>query len=188
MKQKFTTQSLVMSALFAAILCVSAYISIPLPNGSHITFLNFIVMLITLIFSATQSFIIVLLWLLLGVVGVPVFIGGNGGVGYLFGQYGGYSFAFLVVAILIPLLRKKQYNRINYTILSILGAIIVDVIGSFWIMAVGGVNIKAAFVAGFLPFILLDSIKAIVAAQIVPAFRRIIQTESTISANAKKAS
>ena len=42
-KSTHSAQSLVTIALMAAVLCVSAYISIPLPNGSHITALNFIV-------------------------------------------------------------------------------------------------------------------------------------------------
>lgn len=78
-KTTFTTQNLVLMALFAAVLCVSAYISIPLPNGSHITALNFVVTLIGLVFAVEQSFFISLVWLLLGAVGVPVFIGGQGG-------------------------------------------------------------------------------------------------------------
>lgn len=41
-------------------------------------------------------------------------------------------------------------------------------------MIIGGINLKAAFIAGFLPFIVLDTIKAIVAAQIAPVFRRIL--------------
>ena len=169
-KNTFATQNLVLMALFAAVLCVSAYISIPLPNGS----LNFVVTLIGLIFALEQSFLISLVWLLLGAVGVPVFIGGQGGIGYLFGQYGGYSFAFVIIAILLPIFCKREYNRISFTIAAIISAVFVDVFGSIWIMIIGGINLKAAFIAGFLPFIVLDTIKAIVAAQIAPVFRRIL--------------
>ena len=170
-KNTFATQNLVLMALFAAVLCVSAYISIPLPNGSHITALNFVVTLIGLVFALEQSFLISLVWLLLG---APVFIGGQGGIGYLFGQYGGYSFAFVIIAILLPIFCKREYNRISFTIAAIISAIFVDVFGSIWIMIIGGINLKAAFIAGFLPFIVLDTIKAIVAAQIAPVFRRIL--------------
>lgn len=179
--QKFTTRSLVMNALFAALLCVSAYISIPLPNGSHITFLNFIVMIISLTFAVADSASILVVWMLLGAVGVPVFIGGSAGFGYLFGLYGGYSFAFLVVAILIPLIRPKKYNRIVYTLLSLLGAVLVDVIGAVWWMVLGHLDLKTAIVAGILSFLPLDCVKAVVAAQIVPAFRKIVIPQSEIT-------
>ena len=81
-KSKFSTYSIVMMALFAAILCVSAYISIPLPNGTHITLLNFVITLIALVFPLAESFFIGLIWMLLGLVGVPVFVGGQAGPGY----------------------------------------------------------------------------------------------------------
>ena len=99
------TRSLVTMALFTAVLCVSAYISIPLPTGSHITFLNFIVLLIAFLFPLRQSFFIVFTWLLLGAAGIPVFIGANAGISYLIGGWGGYSFGFLAAAVFVPLLR-----------------------------------------------------------------------------------
>ena len=79
----FTTQALVTMAIFAAILCISAYISIPLPlpGSPHITLLNFVILLIALLFPLQQSFLIVLVWMLLGCVSLPVFIGGGAGIG-----------------------------------------------------------------------------------------------------------
>lgn len=174
MDKHFTTRSLVIMALFAAVLSVSAYISIPLPTGSHITLLNFVVVLIALIFPLEQSFIITLVWLLLGAVGIPVFIGGNAGVSYLISGWGGYSFSFLIIAILLPLLCKKEYNRIYYTILSILAVVVIDIIGAAWLMIITNISIKQAFLTGFLTFIPLDLVKAIIAAQIVPQFRKIV--------------
>ncbi len=81
-KSTHSAQSLVTIALMAAVLCVSAYISIPLPNGSHITALNFIVMLVALVFSIRESFLINLIWFLLGLLGLPVLIGGASRISY----------------------------------------------------------------------------------------------------------
>lgn len=178
MKKIFSTKSLVIMALFAAVLCVSAYISIPLPTGAHITFLNFIVLLIALLFPIQESVIITLVWLILGAIGVPVFIGGNAGIGYLLSGWGGYSFSFVVVAVLLPLLRPKNYNRILYTVLSLLAAVIIDVIGFIWLMVITHISLKQAFVMGFLPFIPLDALKAIVVAQIIPQFRKIVNAQN----------
>lgn len=175
-----STYSLVLIALFAAVLCVSAYISIPLPNGSHITLFNFVVTLIALVFPLKSSFLIVFIWLMLGMLGVPVLIGGNSGLGYLFGQYGGFSFAFIIIAILVPLIRGKKYNRIYYTIVSVLAVTLVDIIGSLWIMAVSQCSFKAAFIIGFLPFIAIDIAKAVVAAQLVVPCRKMIYSHDTL--------
>ena len=132
--KKFTTQRLALMAMFAAILCISAYISVPLPlTGYHVTFLNFVITLIALVFPLEQSLLISIVWLLLGAVGVPVFIGGNAGIGYLMGPLGGYTFSFILVAILVPLLRGAKYNRIRFTIVSVASVVFVDLFGMVWL-------------------------------------------------------
>lgn len=103
-------------ALFAALLCVSAYISIslPIPGAPHLTLVNFMVLLISFVLPAFQPALVVAVWMLLGIVGVPVFIGGATGIGYLIGPWGGYTLSFIVVAILAPIVRGKKYNRIKF--------------------------------------------------------------------------
>ena len=168
-----STRSLVIMAMFAAVLCVYAYISIPLPNGSHITALKFIVTIIALTFPLEQAALILIIWALLGLVGVPVFFGGNAGAGYLFGPLGGISFSFILIAILVPLIRSQKYNRIIYTIVAIASAVLVDLVGSLWLMVAADMALKAALLAGFAPFIVLDIVKAVIAAQIAPQFKKI---------------
>ena len=177
MKKPFSTIELVMMAMFTALLCASAYISIPtpLPNAAHITLLNFMIILIALVFKLRDSVIIIALWMILGSIGVPVFIGGGAGLGYLFGVFGGYTFSFIIAAIVIGLFTGEKYNRIKYTILSIAGVIIIDLIGMLWWKINGNLTWKTAFLAGFVAFIPLDLVKAIIAAQIVPLFRKILK-------------
>ena len=170
----YSTRSLVVTAMFTALLCISAYISIPLPNGLHITLLNFVVILISLSFPIKQSVLIMVAWLLLGIAGIPVFAGGNAGIGYILAPYGGYNIAFIITSALTPILCHKKYNRTHYTIVAVFSVILIDAIGSFWIMAMSGVGFKSAFAAGFMPFIVLDLLKAFVAAQIVPKIHTII--------------
>lgn len=171
------THSLVIMALFTAVLCVSAYISIPLPAGSHITFLNFVVLLIAFLFPIQQSFLITLVWLLLGAAGAPVFVGANAGISYLIGGWGGYSFGFLTVAILVPLLRKKEFHRGSYTIISVFAATLIDIIGALWLMIITGISVRQAVFMGIIPFLPLDLIKAVVVVQIVPQLRTIVQAD-----------
>lgn len=180
MKNKFTTIELVMMAMFTAILCVSAYLSIPtpLPNAAHITLLNFMIILIALVFELRDSTIIIALWMILGAVGVPVFIGGGSGLGYLFGVFGGYTFSFIIASIVIGLIKGKKYNRLTYTLFAILGVVIIDIIGMIWWKFNGNLTWKVAFLSGFVAFIPLDLVKAVIAAQIVPLFTRLLPDKS----------
>ena len=175
-KRKLSTKEMVMCALFTALLCISAYLSIPtpLPMAPKITMINFVLFLLTLLFPVYESAIIVLVWFLLGVVGLPVFIGGGAGVGYLVAPYGAYTWAFPIVAIVLPLIKGKTYNRVRYTIASIIGFCIIDLVGMFYLMYTLDYSLAAGFTLGFLPFMPLDLLKAVVAAQIIPAFKKLM--------------
>ena len=176
-KRKLSTKEMVMCALFTALLCISAYLSIPtpLPMAPKITMINFVLFLIALLFPVYESTIIVLVWFLLGVVGLPVFIGGGAGVGYLVAPYGAYTWAFPIVAIVLPLIKGKTYNRVRYTIASIIGFCIIDLVGMFYLMYSMNYNLATGFTLGFLPFVPLDLLKAVVAAQIIPAFKKLMK-------------
>ncbi len=173
----FALKDLTKMALFTALLCVSAYISftLPLPGSPHLTLLNFMIILISLLFSLQQSFCIILVWMLLGALGVPVFIGGGASFGYLVGPWGGYTFTFLLVALLLPVIRGKKYGRIRFTIAAVAGVLLIDLIGMLWLKEQAGYDWKTAFGIGFLAFLPLDLVKAVIAAQIVPVFQKVMR-------------
>lgn len=175
-EKKISTKRLVICALFAALLCVSAYISIPtpLPMAPKITLMNFMVFLIALLFPLGESVLIGIVWFLLGVVGLPVFIGGGAGAGYLVAPYGAYTWAFPIVMLVLPIIKGKTYNRIRYTVCAIIGVLIIDVVGMIWLMHSMGYDLKTGFLLGFVPFIPLDLLKAVVVAQIIPAFKKVL--------------
>lgn len=174
----FALKDLTKMALFTALLCVSAYISftLPLPGSPHLTLLNFMILLISLLFPLQQSFCIILVWMLLGALGVPVFIGGGAGFGYLAGPWGGYTFTFLFVALALPVIRGKKYSRIRFTVAAVIGVLLIDFIGMLWLKVQAGYDWKAAFGIGFLAFLPLDFVKAVIAAQIVPVFRKVLRS------------
>lgn len=176
-KPIISTKKLVICGLFAALLCISAYLSIPtpLPMAPKITLINFVLFLIALLFPLNESFLIVLVWFLLGTVGLPVFIGGGSGVGYLIAPYGAYTWAFPIVAIVLPLIKGRKYNRIWYTVCGIIGVLIIDLIGMFYLMHSMNYNFATGLATGFIPFIPLDLVKAGVVAQIIPAFNKVIE-------------
>lgn len=177
--QTTSTRNLVTMAMFTAILCVAAYISIPtpFPGSPHITMQNFIILLIALLFPVRQSVMIVGVWLLIGMIGLPVYVAGMSGIGYLLSAWGGYTVSFLVIAFLLPMIKGKKYTRIRYTIVAIAGVIIIDIIGMIWLKYFGieGYDSwKAVFLSGFVAFLPMDLVKAVAVAQMVPVFRRIM--------------
>ena len=113
--------------------------------------------------------------MLLAIIGLPVFIGGGSGIGYLLMPYGGYTMVYPFIGLLLPILCGKKYNRIRYTLVAIVGALLIDAIGMFRLMAVNGLDLQAGLLTGFFPFLPLDLVKCVVAAQIIPQFRKVLQ-------------
>ncbi|MCR4568327.1 MAG: biotin transporter BioY [Pseudobutyrivibrio sp.] len=174
--KRISTKELVLCGLFAAILCISAYLSVPtpLPMAPKITMMNFVLFIIALLFPLLESVLIGLVWFLLGIVGLPVFIGGQSGIGYLAAPYGAYTWAFPIVLLVLPLIRGKKYNRFWYSVCAIIGVVIIDLVGMIWLMHSANYDLKTGLLTGFVPFLPLDLIKAVVAAQLIPAFKRVI--------------
>lgn len=110
MKRTFiTTQEMVKIALFTAILAILSQISFMLPGGIPITLQTFGIVLIGAILGRKSGLLSVLLYLLMGVVGIPVFANFGGGLDTLVGPTGGYLIGFLPMVYLTGLGSKKPY-------------------------------------------------------------------------------
>jgi len=107
----------------------------------------------------------VLIYILLGAVGIPVFAGFSGGLGILLGQTGGYIVGFLFAALLMWAMEALPGKRTWVLGLSmVLGLIVCYAIGTVWFMVVYARNAGAVGLATVLgwcviPFILPDLIK-----------------------------
>lgn len=96
-------QSMAYIALFAVVMAVCSWISIPILEVPY-TLQTFAVFLAVGVLGGKRGTLAVLVYILLGAVGVPVFAGFTGGLGYLLGNTGGYIIGFLFTALLMWLL------------------------------------------------------------------------------------
>ena len=119
---------LVFRALMLAILCVSAFIKIPIP---YIPFtLQFLVVIILgQVFGAKSGGLIVLLYILLGLIGIPVFTSG-GGIGYIFQPTFGYLLGFFFACVIIGIFVKYIHIKFYRVIANVLGMCAMYVCGS----------------------------------------------------------
>ncbi|MCD7980879.1 MAG: biotin transporter BioY [Clostridiales bacterium] len=188
MKQKFSTQELTTMALLAALLCVSSYISIQLPfSAVPITAQTLVINMIALLLKPRKAGITVTVWILLGLVGLPVFSGGKGGFGVLAGATGGYIIGYLVAAILISLLKGNKNKIIRNTGSVLIGIPIIYAIGVPWLKVVLNLGWPAAFTTGLLPFIAGDIIKCIASVYICkPLYRIVNAADDQVRLSAKK--
>lgn len=164
MKTKLKTTQITKISLMVAFISALSYLKIPLPfTEIAITGQTLAVNLIALVLSPGEAFITMLCYWILGFIGVPVY-GGPAGPAKMFGPAGGYFIAFILVVVLIAKWKGKKYNFIRYSLVTIfIGVILINTIGSVWMKVITGMTWKAAFLAGFVPFILLDVLKCIIA-------------------------
>jgi biotin transport system substrate-specific component len=162
---KTSIKGLVYAALFGALTATGAFIVIPLPPvpiTAQTFFLNTSAVLLGGQLGALSQFI----YVMLGVVGMPVFAGGTAGLGVIFGPTGGYLLGFIIAAFVIGMInRMKKSAGIFWNIFSMLiGMFIIYLLGSLQLSLVAKMSFHKALTIGVLPFIPGDVIKILLAA------------------------
>ena len=158
-------KKLVYASLFAALTAVAAWVTIPLPYVP-LTLQTFFVILAGALLGAYFGALSMIVYLLLGFVGLPVFSGGRSGLGVLAGSTGGYLVGFVLCAIIVGLLveRKKSPGFLWYCMSMAAGTLALYACGAAWLAVVMRWDIVQALIVGALPFVPGDIIKIIVAA------------------------
>ncbi|HEX9061156.1 MAG TPA: biotin transporter BioY [Clostridia bacterium] len=174
MKTNINLRDMMLAGVFAAILSVSAIFKIPLPfSPVPITLQSFIVILMGLTLTTLPAMLGVTTYILLGLIGLPVFAGGNYGPGALLGKSGGYIIGFLAAVIVITLIRNNSNNILRMSIAGFTGGILtVYTIGMLWLSHVAHLTLGEAFVPGVLLFIPGDLFKLFAAVVVAGAVNR----------------
>lgn len=155
-------------ALFAVLISVCAYISIPFTVPFTMQLFGVFMALMTL--GGRRGTYAVTAYLLLGAVGLPVFAGFRGGVSVLLGVTGGYITGFLFSALLYWGLTAKLGSSPPVKVLaSLVGLLGCYLFGTAWFMAiyeqtVGAVGIMIVLGRCVLPYVLPDLLKLALAA------------------------
>lgn len=156
-------------ALFAAITCVLAPLSIPI-GPVPISLTNLVVYFSLYFLGWKKGTITYIVYLLLGLVGIPVFSGFSGGVGKLAGPTGGYLIGFIFMAAIAGLFIEKFKKNVIVCVLGmILGTAVAYALGTVWYCISTGTGVAAALVTCVFPFIIGDLVKMILAALTAPA-------------------
>jgi biotin transport system substrate-specific component len=158
--------------MIAGIVCLtlSAYIRIPLPfTPVPLTAQTLTVLLIGVLYGSKRGVLCTVLYIVVGIAGLPVFQGGHFGLAYIIkGTTAGYLFGFIAAASVTGYLAEQGFDRSFWKsfVAMCIGNIIILTCGCVWLAAVG---LKNVIVIGALPFILGDLVKIFLASIILPA-------------------
>jgi len=170
------------AALFVTVLtAVAAQISVPLPfTPVPLTFQPMVVLVGAAVLGSRLGMASQVLYLALGIAGLPLFAASPAlpqGAARLLGPTGGYLMSFPLAAFVAGFLAERGFDRRYPTALlaMLCGLAVVFAGGLLWLMIASRppVGVSAALAAGFLPFIVPDLLKLLVAAAVMPGLWKI---------------
>lgn len=169
-------RNLTKMAMCVALCCVTAHISFPLPfTPGYVTALTFALSLSAYLLSPRQTFMIILLYILMGAVGLPVFATGEG-LSRLVSPVGGFYFAWLVAYPLLSLAKGTPPSLKRYAAANILIAVPITYAGGLISMIlVLDVGLWQAMTMAVLPFIFGDVLKATAAAVLGVKLQKVLE-------------
>lgn len=171
-------------AVFAVFIAICSWISIP--TVVPFTLQTFAVFLAAGVLGGKRGTITVLVYILLGAVGVPVFSNFGAGVGVLFGSTGGYILGFLFTMLIVWGMEKLFGKKTGILAVSmVLGLLVCYAFGTMWFMVVytrtnNAIGIGTVLLWCVLPFVIPDLIKLTVALGLSKRLRKIVVTEERL--------
>lgn len=150
------TKTISLCALFAVIIAIMSWISIPTPLGVPVTLQLFAVSLCGFMLGTRRGTVTVALYILLGAVGLPVFSSMQGGFGVLLSATGGFIWGFVPLSFFCGTAKKG---------FCFLGLAFCYIIGILQLSLVGGGGILSAALTS-LPFLIKDTLLVVAAKQI----------------------
>ncbi len=172
MNNRIRVKELAYVAMGVALTAVCSWISVPalLPSMVPFTLQTFAVCLVTALLGLRLGLWTVAGYILLGLVGVPVFSGFRGGPGVLLGNTGGYIAGFLFTALVVGLVVDRLGRKLPVLIAAMaLGILLCYTFGTVWFVAVytrnsGAIGVGTALAWCVLPYLLPDAVKIVLAA------------------------
>ena len=173
-KAKLKTTDLVYIGIFAALIAVCAWLSIPM--AIPFTLQTFAVCLTAALLGAKRGTLTIAIYILLGMIGVPVFTGFKSGIAVITGPTGGYVAGFIFTALIIGFAADKLGSKLWITILSmIIGVATCYLFGTVWYMIAYKTSFVSALSLCVVPFILPDLVKIILAAVLTGRLKKFIK-------------
>ena len=173
----FTTREMVLAGMFAAVLAVISQLSIPTPAGVPVTIQVFGVALVGAVLGWKLGLCSVLVYILIGAVGLPVFANFGGGIRSLLWGTGGYIWAWPVMAVLCgirPGMKNKIWDLAVRIFLSLIGLAVVEFIGGLqWAALSGDMTAGAVFAYSMVAFVPKDIVITILGVIVSGPVKRI---------------
>jgi biotin transport system substrate-specific component len=156
----------------AFLIFLTARISLPIPgNPVPFTLQTFGILVVGGALGLRRGGLAAALYIALGIVGLPFFAEGQGGLHVILGATGGYLIGFVLAAALVGRLAELGWDRRIGGALgaTALGTVVIYLVGVPWLAVTTGMSLGDAIATGLVPFVVADTIKLVAAALMFPA-------------------
>lgn len=173
-KKKFKTIDIVYVGLFAALIAVCAWISIPMTVS--FTLQTCAVCLTAGLLGWKRGTLTVIIYILLGMVGLPVFTGFKSGIAAVTGPTGGYIVGFIFTALIVGLAADRLGKKLWVNVIFMaVGILVCYLFGTVWFMIAYKVTFASALTTCVIPFLIPDAVKIAVAAVLVNRLKKFVK-------------
>jgi biotin transport system substrate-specific component len=163
-------------------MAAGAFLSIPI-GPVPIVLQNFFVMLAALVLGAKWGTISLMVYLLSGLVGLPVFAGGAGGLGKFVGPTGGYLLGYIPCVFLVGLISEKGGQKVVFDVMAMIaGTTTLYFFGVMWLKFLSRMSFAETLALGMYPFLIGDVIKMAAAAGVARVLRPIVNNYGSMAA------
>lgn len=173
-RRTFKTIDLVYIGLFAALIAVCAWIAIPLTVS--VTLQTFAVCLTAGLLGWKRATLTTIVYILLGIIGLPVFTGFNSGLAAVTGPTGGYIVGFIFTALIVGFAVEKVGRKIwQNVVFMVIGILVCYLFGTVWFVIAYKVSFVSALSTCVIPFLLPDAVKIVLAAVLMNRLKRFVK-------------
>lgn len=169
-------------SILTAILCVLSQISIQV-GAVPITLQNLGVFLAGFILGPVDGMLSILIYLILGAFGIPVFSGGSSGLKILLGPTGGYLLSFPLAAFVCGYFSYKFNTRLSIYLSGMLSILVIYTVGVPYLSLITGMPLSKALIIGVYPFILPDILKMFLSAYLGQTIKARLIKENLITSS-----
>ncbi|HHV62693.1 MAG TPA: biotin transporter BioY [Firmicutes bacterium] len=173
-----SARSIILAGLFGALTAVGAVVTIPLPwTPVPFSLQVLFVLLSGIVLGGKLGAMSQAIYIILGVIGLPVFSGGHAGPGVLVGPTGGYLLGFVVAPLVVSMVagrgrREGTWSGLKDFAGTLLGVVVIYIFGASQLALVANLTPSRAISLGVLPFIAGDVVKAFLATWLARHLRR----------------
>ena len=167
-------KDMTVTALFSALICVAAPWTVPV-GPIPITLATFVIYLSAAVLGAKKGALAVLVYVLLGTVGLPVFTNFEGGLHKLIGATGGYIAGYIPLAVIAGLAADRFEKLWSYVAGMVLGTVALYSLGTAWFMFMTKASLSYSLAVCAVPFLPGDAIKIACASVLATRLRPLLK-------------